>query len=94
MRPIKNPLRFAMPHHRSYSADVRLWLETAHGLVPVAQVGPDFIITKSTTDRPEIDHGELFVEVDGNVKTVHVLLPEGVRHSDTRTPIANFLTRT
>lgn len=79
-----------MTHHGSYSAQVRLWLDTEHGRFPLAQVGPDFVITKSMVDRPEITSGDLEAEIDGDAKGHRVRLPEGIRHRDVRTPLANF----
>jgi hypothetical protein len=79
-----------MPNYRIHSAIVRLWLDSGNERIPLAQVGPDFVISTAQSDRPEVTSGLLVVEVDGHADGRHVRLPEGLNHRDARTPIATL----
>lgn len=73
-----------------HSAVVHMWLETETARIPVAQVGPDFIIMESHVDLPEVTCGELVVQIDGSESRHRVRLPDGVKNRDTTTQIENL----
>ena len=75
---------------RIHSAIVRLWLDADGVKIPLAQVGPDFVITEGPANFPAITCAEVVVEVDGDEKRRRVQLPEGVRHQDLMTRIENL----
>jgi len=70
----------------AYSADVRITLNVTNLSVPVAQLGPDFIILREGVNHPPAE-AEMVLRVDDSESRWTVLLPEGLRENLTRIPI-------
>ena len=69
-----------------YSADVRIHLNVNGYVLPVAQLGPDFLTLRSVTEHPPTKE-EIVMSVDGNERRWNVFLPEGISAGKTRTKI-------
>lgn len=57
--------------------------------LPVAQVGPDFVILKKPIDFGPTQ-AELIVQIDGTEKRRKIFLPQGSRVTDAETPVASL----
>lgn len=74
----------------AYSAVIQMWLESENGRIEIAQLGPDFIISRCAAARPEVTTGELVVQIDGSEKRRRVRLPDGMQDRETRTQIESL----
>ena len=73
-----------------HSADVRMHLTVNGQILPIAQLGPEFVILRHPTDHlPAM--AEVFVSIDGNEKRWPVYLTEGIKTSERRTLISACL---
>lgn len=73
-----------VPHTSSsgHSAVVRMTLQMGDISLPVAQLGPDFLVLEAAVEHPPAT-GIVTLEVDGRVRTVPVHIPGGLyRHSE------------
>lgn len=75
----------------SYSAKVRLRLEHAGGIVPLAQVAPDWIIPAQPCEVPP-GEADVDVEVDGHEHRRRVHLDQGISNSREPVPISTRAT--
>lgn len=64
-----------------FSASIDMWLEVAGQQVPIAQMGPNFVVLR---ERSEFEPGEavLVLVVDGQRKSWPVKMPRGGSASD------------
>ncbi len=74
-------------HQAHHSADVRMLLYVNGSTLPIAQLGPDFIILRTPTDHPPTD-ADIYLSIDGHERRWTVWLPDGVSASTRRTKIA------
>jgi hypothetical protein len=72
--------------HR-YSADVRMKLRVNGFVIPIRQLGPDFVILDATADHPPAD-GEIEMSIDGHQRSWPVRLPEGIATGQRQTKTA------
>jgi len=69
-----------------HSADVSMSVVVNGRSIPIAQMGPDFLIIRERVEFPPSE-GEITLRVDGHEEHWAVKLPEGIRPSETRTPV-------
>ena len=69
-----------------HSADVSMWMVVDGCSIPIAQMGPDFLIIRESVEFPPSD-AEITLRVDGHEEHWAVKLPEGVRPGQTRTRV-------
>ena len=62
---------------KGHSANVVGRLELAQKLLPLAQVGPDFLILQEAAEHP-VATARLVVSIDGREKATEVYLPNGI----------------
>jgi len=70
-----------------HSADVRIHLLVNGSALPVAQLGPTFLLLRTPTDHPPGD-AEIRMSIDGHERRWGVRLIEGLSKERPRTPIA------
>jgi len=70
-----------------HSADVRIRLSVNGLELPVAQLGPDFLILRKSTSYPPAQ-AEISMSVDGDEERWKIDLPEGITPERIKTPIA------
>jgi hypothetical protein len=63
--------------HIEHSAEVKMHLVVDGQKLPIAQLGPDFLILRKTVDHPPAD-AILFVSIDGKVREWEIRLPDGI----------------
>lgn len=61
-----------------HSADVRIHLHVDGQALPVAQLGPGFLILRTPTDHPPCD-AEVTMSIDGNKRRWAVHLSNGIQ---------------
>jgi hypothetical protein len=72
---------------RSHSAIVRMEL-CVNGLVlPIAQLGPNFLVLESLIDHPPVD-AEIGMWIDGREDRWRVRLAEGIKRGQRKTAIS------
>lgn len=72
---------------RGHSADVRIQLHVNGHDLPVAQLGPDFLILRSPVDHPPAD-AEITMSIDGHQTRWRVRLVDGIASVQIKTRIA------
>jgi hypothetical protein len=72
--------------HSGHSADVKMRLRIGGMSLPVAQLGPDFLLLKRPLDHPAND-ATLVLCVDGNERQWNVRLPAGISAESRRVAI-------
>lgn len=70
-----------------YSADVKMHLLLRGNSIPVAQLGPDFLLLDAANDQAP-GEGNLVLKVDQSERTWPVRLPEGISAASKRVAIA------
>ncbi len=70
-----------------YSADVRMQLNVNGFVLPIAQLGPDFIILRDRAAHPPAE-AEIVLSIDGEESRWNVHLPDGIVADRTRTRTA------
>jgi len=60
-----------------HSAQVKMKLLVNGSSLPVAQMGPDFLLVTETIDHPPAD-ASIVMQVDGNERRWDVRLPDGI----------------
>ena len=68
-----------LPRH--HSTEVHLALITAHGMIRLAQIGPDYVIVAKPVDLPQCD-AEIVMQIDSYEERWPVRLVEGIRAAD------------
>jgi hypothetical protein len=76
--------------HGAHSADVQITLNLTNLSVPVAQLGPDFIILCEGVNHPPSE-AEMVLRVDASESRWAVFLPDGLRDDVVRIPIVPAL---
>jgi len=69
-----------------HSAIVRMQLLFNAIAIPIAQMGPDYIIIKAACDHPPCD-ASIVLKVDDNERRWNVHLPDGISARSRRVPI-------
>ena len=70
----------------AHSAQVRMRLVTTDVELPIAQLGPDFLILETPTDLMTSE-AEIILQVDASERRWSVILPDGLRAARLRTRI-------
>ena len=70
-----------------HSAKVKMLLLVGGGCIPVAQMGPDFVLLDSPIDHPPAD-ASLVLQVDESERRWNVRLPHGISAGSKRVTIA------
>jgi hypothetical protein len=73
---------------RGYSADVRIHLHVNGHVLPVAQLGPDFLILRTPVEHPPAD-AEIRMSIDGDESRWPVRLVDGIASEQIKTRIAH-----
>jgi hypothetical protein len=73
---------------RGHSADVRIQLYVNGYVLPVAQLGPDFLMLRTPIDSPPSD-AEITMSIDGNEQRWRIRLADGISSAQAKTPIAS-----
>jgi hypothetical protein len=67
-----------IPTNSAHSADVRMHLHVNGHVIPIAQMGPNFLIVHHSIDHsPAL--AEIHLSIDGTEDSWSVLLPEGLQ---------------
>jgi hypothetical protein len=72
--------------HGGHSADVRISLMFSGHSIPVAQLGPDFLLLDAPTDHPP-GPGSILLRVDQSERRWDVRLPNGISATSKRVAI-------
>jgi hypothetical protein len=72
-----------------HSADVRIYLSVNGLVLPVAQLGPDFLILRKSTSHPPAQ-AEISMSVDGDEERWKIHLPEGIAPEKVKTRIGPY----
>ena len=70
-----------------HSADVQIYLNVNGFVLPVGQLGPEFLILRESTEHPPVE-AEIVMSIDGRERRWNVYLPEGISPDKTRTKLA------
>ncbi len=70
-----------------HSADVRIHLHINGCVLPVAQLGPDFLVLRNPVDHPPGD-AQIFMSIDGQEKRWPVHLTDGIDAKKRKTRIS------
>ena len=73
--------------HGGHSADVRIHLILKTHTIPVAQLGPGFLLLDAPADHPP-GHASVFMSVDHCERRWNVFLPNGISAGSKRVAIA------
>ena len=73
-----------------HSADVRMHLRLNGRDLPIAQLGPDFLILRQAVAHPPAN-AEIFMSIDGNERHWPVHLRDGLSPADSRARIGRPL---
>ena len=73
----------AMTSNGGHSAQVKIQLLIDGGAIPVAQLGPDFLLLDAPFDYPP-GNARLFLQVDQSERRWEVCLPNGISASSSR----------
>ena len=77
----------AEPRKLGYSADVRMQLNLNGHVLPIGQLGPDFIILRNAPEHRPAE-AEIVMSIDGKERRWMVNLPEGISAKNELTKIA------
>ena len=72
-------------YRNGHSAEVRMRLLLNGWSVPVAQLGPDFLILHEASEHPPAD-AEMSLTVDGHEERWRIRLPRGFQEGDRIVP--------
>jgi hypothetical protein len=75
------------PHSPGHSADVRLELRLNGHVLPVAQLGPDFLVLRNPVNHPPAE-AEIALSIDGHESRWPVYLQDGLSVAWRRTRIS------
>jgi hypothetical protein len=76
-----------IPKSPGHSADVRMELRLNGHVLPIAQLGPDFLVLTAPIDHPP-GEAEITLSIDGHESRWPVRLQEGLSAVQRRTRIA------
>jgi hypothetical protein len=71
----------------AHSADVRIHLHVNGFVLPVAQLGPEFLILRAPVEHPPCD-AEIAMSIDGHERRWTVRLVDGLQVSRQKTAIS------
>lgn len=71
----------------AHSADVRIHLHVNGSILPVAQLGPRFLVLKDPVDHPPCE-AEIALAIDGRESRWVVHLPNGIHVARRKTTIS------
>ncbi len=74
-------------HPYAHSADVRIHLHVNGCVLPVAQLGPEFLILRTPVDHPPCD-AEIAMSIDGHESRWSVHLLNGIQTGCRKTVLA------
>ena len=77
-----------MIHHGGHSARVKIQLLIDGGSVPVAQLGPDFLLLDDPFEHPP-GNARLVLQVDQSERRWDICLPNGISAAASRVVIRN-----
>jgi hypothetical protein len=75
------------PINPGHSADVRMELRLIGHVLPIGQLGPNFLVLRNPIDHPPTD-GEIALSIDGHQERWAVRLPDGLCGSQRRARIS------
>ena len=78
-----------MEDRNEHSADVKIDLILNGHTLPVAQLGPDFLVLDHPADYPA-GPANILMSVDGEAERWSVRLPEGVQTTRRKVPISSL----
>jgi len=70
-----------------HSADIRIQLYVNGHILPIAQLGPDFLVLRKPIDLSPCE-AEIAMSVDGRERRWRVRLPAGIRADQRKTGIS------
>jgi hypothetical protein len=76
--------------HSGHSAQVKMRLLVNGSSIPVAQMGPDFLILESAAEHPPSD-ATLELRVDANERRWQVRLPRGISSASRTVTISRII---
>jgi hypothetical protein len=76
-----------MQNGNGHSADVRMALLLNERVLPIAQLGPDFLFLAAPASHPP-GIAEVLLSVDGHEERWTVRLPEGIQPGDERVSVS------
>jgi hypothetical protein len=80
-------MKTTAPHKTSgHSADVRMELSVNGFVLPIAHLGPNFLVLETPIDHPPVD-AEIGLWIDGREDRWRVRLADGIRASQRKTAI-------
>ena len=68
----------------SFSSVVNLWLEIGPDVIPLAQVGADFVIASTPSQVPADTDAIVVVSINGHEYRHKYLLADGLSHDNSR----------
>jgi hypothetical protein len=72
---------------QAHSAQVRMELRLNGRVVPIAQMGPDFVVLKQRFDHPPVE-AEIFLRIDDSESSWRVHLIDGISAEQRKTKVA------
>lgn len=72
----------------SHSAIVYMELAVPGRVLPIAQMGPNFLVLQHLIDHPPVAKAEIALSIDGREDRWHVCLPEGIKSGQRKTTIS------
>jgi hypothetical protein len=77
-------------HAIGHSATVHMQLFVNGDVLPIAQLGPNFLVLKNPIDHPPVD-AEITLCIDGHEDRWRVRLPDGIHSGWRKTAISKYL---
>lgn len=71
-----------------HSAIVHMELCINGHVLPISQLGPNFLVLKNPIDHPPVDVAEISMSIDGREDRWHVRLSEGIKAGQRKTAIS------
>ena len=78
---------FPLSTQGGHSSRVKMRLLIGAHSIPVAQLGPDFVLVEAAADHPPAD-ARVVLQVDQSERTWDISLPHGISASSERVAIA------
>jgi len=76
----------------AHSADVRIHLHVNGYVLPVAQLGPEFVVLRTPVNHPPCD-AEIAMSIDGNESRWAVRLQNGIQVGQRKTALSRCAER-
>jgi hypothetical protein len=81
----------AIPKNNIHSSSVRMALYVCGRTLPIAQLGPNFLVLANPIDHPPTD-AEISMSIDGHEERWPIRLGAGIKVSERKTVISKPLT--